>query len=117
MPAWGPVLGDQGIKEVTAYLVTLNNRSADPVLAEAGKQKFGMFCAACHQADGTGNQLVGAPNLTNGIWLYGGSEADIAHTLRVGRNGMMPAQSSILSEDKIHILTAYVYGQSNTKGN
>ncbi|MGB0188994.1 MAG: c-type cytochrome, partial [Aequoribacter sp.] len=95
----------------------LNNRSADPALAEAGKQKFGMLCAACHQADGTGNQLVGAPNLTNGVWLYGGSEADIAHTLRVGRNGMMPVQSSLLSEDKIHILTAYVYGLSNTQGN
>ena len=117
MPAWGPVLGDQGIKEMTAYLLRLNNRSADPALAEAGKQKFGMLCAACHQTDGTGNQLVGAPNLTNGIWLYGGSEADIAHTLRVGRNGMMPLQSSLLSEDKIHILTAYVYGLSNTQGN
>jgi cytochrome c oxidase cbb3-type subunit 3 len=116
MPAWGPVLGDQGIKEMTAYLVTLNNRSADPVLAEAGKQKFSMFCAACHQANGVGNQLLGAPNLTDGIWLYGGSEAEIAQTLRAGRNGLMPAQSNILSEDRIHILTAYVYGLSN-KGN
>lgn len=117
MPAWGAVLGDQGIKEMTAYLVSLNNRSADTALADAGKQKFGMFCAACHQADGTGNLLMGAPNLTDGIWLYGGSEADIAQTLRAGRNGMMPAQSKILSEDKIHILTAYVYGLSNAKGN
>jgi len=116
MPAWGPVLGDQGIKEMTAYLVTLNNRSADPALAEAGKQKFSMFCAACHQANGVGNQLLGAPNLTDGIWLYGGSEAEIAQTLRAGRNGLMPAQSNILSEDRIHILTAYVYGLSN-KGN
>ena len=116
MPAWGPVLGDQGIKEMTAYLVTLNNRSADPALAEAGKQKFSMFCAACHQANGVGDQLLGAPNLTDGIWLYGGSEAEIAQTLRAGRNGLMPAQSNILSEDRIHILTAYVYGLSN-KGN
>ena len=59
---------------------------------------------------GPGNPALGAPNLTNGIWLYGGSEEQIAHTLRAGRNGMMPAFKDTLSEDKIHILAAYVYG-------
>ena len=116
MPAWGSVLGDQGIKEMTAHLLTLNKRTADPQLAAAGAQKFGMYCAACHMPDGTGNQMMGAPNLTDGIWLYGGSEGDIAQTLRAGRNGIMPAQAKLLSEDRIHILTAYVYSLSNKGG-
>jgi cytochrome c oxidase cbb3-type subunit 3 len=116
MPAWGSVLGDQGIKEMTAHLLTLNKRTADSQLAAAGAQKFGMYCAACHMPDGTGNQMMGAPNLTDGIWLYGGSEADIAQTLRAGRNGIMPAQARSLSEDRIHILTAYVYSLSNKEG-
>ena len=110
MPAWGSVLGDQGISEVTAHLLRLNNRTSDPGLADAGAQKYGIYCSACHGTEGKGNPLMGAPNLTNGIWLYGGSESAIAQTLRHGRNGIMPAQASILSEDKIHILTAYVYG-------
>jgi cytochrome c oxidase cbb3-type subunit 3 len=53
---------------------------------------------------------MGAPNLQDGIWLYGGSAEQISHTLRVGRNGVMPAFKDVLGEDKIHILTAYVYG-------
>jgi len=65
---------------------------------------------ACHGADGTGNPALGAPNLTNGVWLYGGSAEQISQTLHAGRNGMMPAFKDTLSEDKIHILTAYVYG-------
>jgi cytochrome c oxidase cbb3-type subunit 3 len=116
MPAWGSVLGEQGIKEMTAHLLNLNNRSVDPALAAAGAEKFGLYCAACHMPDGTGNQMMGAPNLTNGIWLYGGSESDIAQTLRAGRNGMMPAQAKLLSEDRIHILTAYVYSLSHKEG-
>lgn len=110
MPAWDSVLGDQGIKEVTAHLLSLNKRTSDSALADAGAQKYAIYCAACHGAAGKGNPLMGAPNLTNGIWLYGGTESAIAQTLRYGRNGIMPAQASILSEDKIHILTAYVYG-------
>ena len=69
-----------------------------------------LFCSACHGADATGNPALGSPNLSNGIWLYGGTEAQIAHSIRAGRNGVMPAFAETLSEDKIHILTAYVYG-------
>ena len=109
MPGWQAALGDSGIEETTEYLLVLNGRDADEAKAEAGKKHFATFCAACHGPDGTGNQALGAPNLTNGIWLYGGSREQIAHTLRVGRNGQMPAFDETLSEDKIHILTAYVY--------
>ena len=73
---------------------------ADAATAEAGEKHYTSYCAACHGADGTGNPLLGAPNLTNGIWLYGGTREQIAHTLRVGRNGQMPAFNETLSEDK-----------------
>jgi cytochrome c oxidase cbb3-type subunit 3 len=113
MPAWQAILGDQGISEATEYLLALNGRDVDDSLAEAGKKHFATYCAACHAGDGTGNQALGAPNLTNGIWLYGGSREQIAHTLRVGRNGQMPAFDGVIGEDKIHILTAYVYSLTN----
>jgi cytochrome c oxidase cbb3-type subunit 3 len=109
MPAWQQVLGDSGISETTEYLLKINGRDANEVQAEAGSKHFATYCAACHGADGTGNPALGAPNLTNGVWLYGGSREQIAHSLRVGRNGQMPAFEDTLSEDKIHILTAYVY--------
>ena len=110
MPAWGSILGDQGIADVTQYVLSLNGREADEAQAAAGAKTYETYCVACHGADGTGNPALGAPNLANGIWLYGGTEEQIAHSLRAGRNGQMPSFKDTLSEDKIHILTAYVYG-------
>lgn len=116
MPAWQASLGDQGIKEVVAYVISLSGREADPALVQAGKAKFGV-CAACHGADGKGsvahNLPFGAPNLTDNIWLYGGSERAITETLVHGRNGVMPAWKDILGEDKVHLISAYVYSLSN----
>ena len=112
MPAWGDILGDQGVSEATEYLLALNGRDVDDAKASAGEKHLKTYCAACHGADGTGNPALGSPNLTNGIWLYGGTREQIAHTLRAGRNGVMPAFDKTLSEDKIHILTAYVYSLS-----
>lgn len=110
MPAWGSILGDQGIAETTQYVLQLNGRDTDPELAEAGKKHYQTYCVACHGPDAKGNPALGAPNLANGIWLYGGTEEQISHSLRAGRNGVMPAFKDTLSEDKIHILAAYVYG-------
>jgi len=112
MPAWGGVIGEQGIVDVTAYLLSINGREADDASATAGAQIFQTNCVACHGADAKGNTAMGAPSLKDGIWLYGGSAEQIGHTLRAGRNGAMPAFKDILSEDKIHILAAYVYGLS-----
>ncbi len=112
MPAWEAILGEDGIAEATAYVLSLNSRDADPAKVEAGKKHFQTYCVACHGPDGKGNPALGAPNLTNGIWLYGGSEAQIAHSLRIGRNGQMPAFGETLGEDKIHLVTAYIYGLS-----
>jgi cytochrome c oxidase cbb3-type subunit 3 len=63
-------------------------------------------------ADGTGNPALGAPNLTNDIWLYGGSRGAIRHTIVNGRNGVMPAFAAFLGEDRVHLLAAYVYSLS-----
>jgi cytochrome c oxidase cbb3-type subunit 3 len=112
MPPWGQVLGEQGVAETTQYVLQLNGRSTDDAMAAAGQKHFQTYCVACHGPEGKGNPLLGAPNLTNGIWLYGGSEEQIAATLSSGRNGQMPAFGETLTEDKIHLVAAYVYGLS-----
>jgi cytochrome c oxidase cbb3-type subunit 3 len=73
-----------------------------------------MFCVACHGADGKGNPMLGAPNLTDGTWLYGGSAEDIEFALRNGRNGQMPAFGKNLSEERRKLLAAYVRSLSDT---
>jgi cytochrome c oxidase cbb3-type subunit 3 len=112
MPAWGSVIGDQGVADATAYILSINGRNADAAQVTAGQKVYQTYCVACHGADATGNPALGAPNLKNGIWLYGGTPEQISHSIRTGRNGVMPAHKDMLSEDKIHILTAYVYGLS-----
>jgi cytochrome c oxidase cbb3-type subunit 3 len=109
MPAWGPMLGDEGVRNTAAYVMSLSGRDVDAEQAAAGKAKFDMICAACHGADGTGNPMLGAPNLANGIWLYGGDAEQVMDSIRAGRNGVMPAHTDKLSEDKIHLITAYIY--------
>lgn len=113
MPPWGAVLGEQGVKEVANYVLSLSGRQHDAALAEKGKAIFAANCVACHGPDGRGNSLMGAPNLTDKVWLYGGSEKTVIETITNGRNGMMPAQGGKLDEAKIHLLAAYVYGLSH----
>jgi len=108
MPAWGPQLGADGVRQVVAYVQTLSGGQSDPALAAAGKQTFETICAACHGADGKGNPLVGAPNLTDQIWLYGGDEATITETVTHGRNGQMPVFGERLGEQRVKLLAAYV---------
>lgn len=115
MPAWGPVLGEQGVKEVANYVLSLSARQNDAKLAAAGKEKFATFCVGCHMPDGKGMQALGAPNLTDKVWLYSGTEAGIIETITKGRNGHMPAQLEKLGEAKVHLLAAYVYSLSHAK--
>ncbi|HHO59575.1 MAG TPA: cytochrome-c oxidase, cbb3-type subunit III, partial [Thiotrichales bacterium] len=82
MPAWeGPLGGEEGVDQVANYVMSLSGRKVDEALAAKGKEKFTMFCAGCHMPDGTGNQALGAPNLTDGVWLYGGSPRTIKTTI------------------------------------
>jgi cytochrome c oxidase cbb3-type subunit 3 len=87
---------------------TLGGQQADATKAAAGKAHFEALCAACHGVDGKGNPLLGAPNLTDGTWLYGGDAATLKHTLMNGRNGQMPAWGDKLGEQRIKLLAAYV---------
>lgn len=114
MPAWGPVLGEDGIRDVAHYVRSLSGMDGvDTVAAERGQTQYNTLCAACHMPSGVGNQALGAPNLTDNIWLYGGSFEQVVHTLRAGRAGVMPAQKDMLSEDKIKLIASYVYSLSN----
>lgn len=112
MPAWAGVIGEKGVVDVAEYVLQISGGEHDSAKAERGAKLFAANCVACHGADGKGNQLVGAPNLTDKIWLYGGEPATIRQTLRDGRNGVMPAQQELLKEDRIHLLAAYVYSLS-----
>ncbi|WP_417614416.1 cytochrome-c oxidase, cbb3-type subunit III [Oceanisphaera sp.] len=113
MPAWGDALGEDGVREVASYVLSLSGRKVDAVEAQKGQARFAV-CAACHGMDGTGNEMMGAPNLTDNIWLYGGSRAAVEDTIRHGRHGVMPAWKDILGEDKVQLLSAYVYSLSNS---
>jgi len=113
MPAWGAMLGQEGVFNVSEYVISLSGRQANPDAVAAGKEKFQQVCVACHGADGKGNQALGAPNLTDNIWLYGGSQAAIMKTISEGRNGRMPAHGEFLGEAKVHLLAAYVWSLSH----
>lgn len=110
------VLGEQGVQEVVSYTLSLSGRKVNPLEAEKGKPLFAI-CAACHGSDGKGNILLGAPNLTDNIWLYGGSRSSLVETVTYGRQAVMPAWLTILGEDKIDLLTAYVWSLSNKVNN
>ncbi|GEM74586.1 cytochrome-c oxidase, cbb3-type subunit III [Vibrio sagamiensis] len=112
MPSWQAALGDDGIKEVVSYTLSLSGRKVNAREAAAGKKRF-VVCAACHGTDGKGNPALGAPNLTDQYWLFGGSRADVTETLAYGRSGVMPAWDNILGEDKIQLVAAYVWSLSN----
>lgn len=122
MPAFGAALGEGGVKDVASYVRSLSRLPADNLRAALGKPLFMQYCAACHGADGKGNQQLGAPNLTHpsGVWLYGGSEPTVIETIAKGRGEAstvtrMPAHKDLLEEGQIQLLAAYVWGLSNLK--
>jgi cytochrome c oxidase cbb3-type subunit 3 len=115
MPAWGQVLGQEGVYNVATYVMSLSGRKVNEDAALAGKDIFAKTCVACHGPDAKGNPAMGAPNLTDNIWLYGGSQQAILKTISDGRQGRMPAHGEFLGEAKVHLLAAYVYSLSQDK--
>lgn len=111
MPPMAGVLGPAGVDEVVQYVRKLSGQSADARLAAAGQERFASICAACHGADGKGNHALGAPNLTDDIWLYGGSVEAIRETITQGRAGVMPAWEPLLGADRARLAAAWVLAQ------
>jgi cytochrome c oxidase cbb3-type subunit 3 len=113
MPPMAAAVGSaEDVKHVAQYVLSLSGSPHDSVQAELGKSKF-LVCAACHGADGKGNQVIGAPNLTDGIWLHGYGEAAIITQINMGRVNVMPPQGGKFTEAQIHVLASYVWGLSH----
>lgn len=113
MPPLAAAVGTaDDVKNVANYVLSLSNAQHDAARAQPGKAKFEV-CAACHGIDGKGNPALGAPNLTDGIWLHGVGEAAVTAMVNEGKVNQMPAQASRLTESQIHVLTSYVWGLSN----
>jgi cytochrome c oxidase cbb3-type subunit III len=112
MPGWQGALGDDGVRDVAAYVESLAGRDVEASSANRGKEKYEMLCVACHLPDGTGNQALGAPDLTDSVWVHGGSTYRIRESIAEGRLGVMPAHGEFLGEARVHLLAAYVYSLS-----
>lgn len=109
MPALGATIGDDAAATAVAtYVQSLSGMKVDTALSSVGKAKFDVVCAACHTAAGTGNPILGAPNLTDDVWLYRPDLATIKQGIQHGRNGQMPAFGPILGELRARLVTGYV---------
>jgi cytochrome c oxidase cbb3-type subunit III len=112
--------GEEEVKNVVAYVRSLSGLTADPTKAQLGKEKFMTICIACHGPEGKGNPAIGSANLTDKVWLYGSSEAQITETVVKGRNmnptpgqTPMPAWKDQLSPAKIQLVAGYVWSLSH----
>lgn len=117
MPAWKDTLGTNGVAAVAEYVLEISGNEHNADMAAKGGAIYGQMCAACHGADGKGNQAIGAPNLTDNVWLYDNPsqdlKRDIITTLNNGRAGNMPAWKNILGEEKVHLVSGYIYSLSH----
>ena len=114
MAPWVDVIGEEGVDAVVAYVQQLSGQQSDAAKAAAGATHFQTFCIACHGPDGKGMTAVGAPNLTDDVWLYGGDAATLKETVTKGRAGQMPAFQDKLGEQRVRLLAAYVYKLSGS---
>lgn len=114
MPAMAAAVGntEADVEAVAHYVLSLSMSNHDAAQATIGQPKY-VVCAACHGMDGKGLAAVGAPNLTDDIWLYGGSLSSVKHAINNGFNNRMPAFGELLGEGKAHVLAAYIWGLSN----
>ncbi len=111
MPAYGTdgILDRAQIRDVVQYVLALNGQDHNAKQSAAGKTIFEEQCVACHGEGGEGIQEMGAPNLTDNIWLYGGTPEEIHKTVAESRNGVMPAWVDRLSDETLKQLSVYVH--------
>jgi len=113
MPPMAAAVGSpEDVRNLAHYVLSLSNSPHDSLRASLGKSKFGA-CAACHGSDGKGNQAMGAPNLTDDIWLHGWGENAIVSMITNGKVNQMPAQAGKLTDAQLYVLASYVWGLSN----
>jgi len=111
MPGWGAALGVDGVNQVAAYVLGFSGVATPADWRAAGKAHYETMCIACHGADGRGNPALGAPDLTDKTWLYGGEFNRVAESIREGRTGVMPAWGERLSTDELRVIAAWVLAQ------
>ena len=115
MPPMAAAVGSAAdVHDVAHYVLSLSGSAHDAIAAARGKGKF-VVCAACHGADGKGNQQIGAPNLTDNIWLHGWGEDAIVDIVTHGKTNVMPAQKGRLTPEQIHVLASYVWNLSQPR--
>lgn len=113
MPPMAAAVGTpEDVRNLAHYVLSLSKSPHDALRASLGKPKF-VACAACHGPDGRGNQTIGAPNLTDDIWLHGWGENAIIAMVNNGKVNQMPAQAGKLTDAQLHVLASYVWGLSN----
>jgi cytochrome c oxidase cbb3-type subunit III len=113
MPPMGAAVGNSDdVRDLANYVLSLSGSPHDSLRAGLGKSKYSA-CAACHGMDGKGNTALGAPNLTDDVWLHGWGKEFIIEMIQKGKTNAMPAQQGRLSEEQIKVLGAYVWGLSN----
>ncbi len=115
MPPLGETLGHAATNAVASYVVSQSGTLAPPDQVAAGKKHYDGLCAACHGADGRGNPALGAPNLFDDAWLYGGNIEAVVASVRDGRAGVMPAWRQRLTQDEARLITAWVLAQGSNK--
>jgi cytochrome c oxidase cbb3-type subunit 3 len=112
MPPMAAAVGSsEDLKNLANYVLSLSGSAHNDIAAQLGKPKFAT-CAACHGADGKGNRALGAPNLTDKVWLHGWGEKAIVTTVTGGINNVMPAQGRLLTPEQVHVLAGYVLSLS-----
>lgn len=112
MPPMEQILGGPGLTETAVYVLSLSGHSGDPAFVAAGGRRFAGICAACHGPDGKGNPAMGAPDLTDDYWLYGGDYDSVRASIAHGRQGMMPAHEPLIGRTRARLVAAWVFAQS-----
>ena len=109
MPAYGDIFEDEEIEAVVEYVTSLSSADFDADLAQVGSELFLDNCAACHGDEALGDRFLGAPNLVDAIWLYGGDRDTLTETVTNARFGVMPAWGQRLSDVDVRAVSVYVH--------